>query len=79
MMAQMEGIRCVSENGPVLISAIKATKTLGISPQSLWTKIQSGTITSIKIGWRVFCSSRSSQDWVTKRIFVGGDKNGKYI
>ena len=64
------------ENLPLLISAAQAAKTLGISPRSLWTQTQSGTIPFIQLGRRVMYSPSSLQDWVTKNTFVGGNKNG---
>ncbi len=66
------------ENLPLLISAVKAAKTLGISPRNLWTQTQSGTIPSIKLGRRVMYSPSSLQDWVNKNIVVGGSKNGEH-
>jgi predicted DNA-binding transcriptional regulator AlpA len=66
------------ENLPLLISAVKAAKTLGISPRNLWTQTQSGTIPSIKLGRRVMYSPSSLQDWVNKNIVVGGGKNGEH-
>ena len=64
---------------PLLISALKAAKTLGISPRSLWTQTQSGTIPFIKIGRRVMYSPISLQDWVARNTFVGGVKNGESL
>jgi len=66
------------ENLPLLISANKAAETLGISPRSLWTQTQSGTIPFIKLGRRVMYSPSSLQDWVNKNIVVGGGKNGEH-
>jgi hypothetical protein len=43
-MFNMERMDCVSEGEPMLISALKAAKTLGISPRSLWTLTRAGTI-----------------------------------
>lgn len=58
----------------MLISALKAAKTLGISPRSLWTQTQSGTIPFIKIGRRVMYSPISLQDWVARNTIIGGVK-----
>ena len=66
------------ENLPLLIGATMAAKTLGISPRSLWTQTQSGTIPFIKIGRRVMYSPSSLQDWVAKNTFTGGTKNGEH-
>jgi len=65
-------------NLPMLISALKAAKTLGISPRSLWTQTQSGTIPFIKIGRRVMYSPISLQDWVARNTIIGGVKNGEH-
>jgi hypothetical protein len=43
-MVNVERMDCVSEGEPMLISALKAAKTLGISPRSLWTLTRAGTI-----------------------------------
>lgn len=40
-------------NLPMLISVLKAAKTLGISPRSLWTLTRAGTIPFIQLGRRV--------------------------
>ena len=64
---------------PLLISAVQAAKELGISPRSLWTLTQAGTIPFIQLGRRVMYSPSSLQDWVTKNTFVGGNKNGKSL
>lgn len=71
--------KTVQEGLPLLISAVKAAKTLGISPRSLWTQTKSGTIPFIQLGRRVMYSPSSLQDWVTRNTFVGGDKNGKSL
>ena len=44
IMVNVERMDCVSEGEPMLISALKAAKTLGISPRSLWTLTRAGTI-----------------------------------
>ena len=67
------------ENLPLLIGATMAAKTLGISPRSLWTQTQSGTIPFIKIGRRVMYSPSSLQDWVARNTIIGGDKNGESL
>ena len=70
---------CVSESGPMLISAIQAAKELGISPRSLWTLTQAGTIPHVRLGHRVMYSPQCLQKAVTKNTFVGGDKNGESL
>ena len=43
---------------PLLIYATQAAKTLGISPRSLWTQTQSGTIPHVRLGRRVMYSPK---------------------
>ena len=64
---------------PLLINATQAAKTLGISPRSLWTLTQAGTIPFIQLGRRVMYSPSSLQDWVARNTFVGGVKNGESL
>ena len=66
-------------NLPMLISATKAAKTLGISPRSLWTLTRAGTIPHVRLGRRVMYSHNSLHEAVAKNTFVGGNKNGEYI
>ena len=63
-------------NLPMLISATKAAKTLGISPRSLWTLTRAGTIPHVRLGRRVMYSHNSLHEAVAKNTFVGGNKNG---
>jgi hypothetical protein len=63
---------------PLLISAVQAAKELGISPRSLWTLTQAGTIPFIQLGRRVMYSPSSLQDWVARNTFIGGIKNGEH-
>jgi predicted DNA-binding transcriptional regulator AlpA len=66
-------------NLPMLISATKAAKTLGISPRSLWTLTRAGTIPHVRLGRRVMYSHNSLHEAVAKNTFVGGNKNGQHI
>jgi predicted DNA-binding transcriptional regulator AlpA len=68
----------VREDLPLLISAVQAAKELGISPRSLWTLTQAGTIPFIQLGRRVMYSPSSLQDWVARNTFIGGIKNGEH-
>ena len=68
----------VREDLPLLISAVQAAKELGISPRSLWTLTQAGTIPFIQLGRRVMYSPCSLQDWVARNTFIGGIKNGEH-
>jgi predicted DNA-binding transcriptional regulator AlpA len=63
---------------PLLISANMAAKTLGISPRSLWTLTQAGTIPHVRLGRRVMYSHNSLHEAVAKNTFVGGNKNGEH-
>ena len=61
IMVNMERMDCVSEGGPRLTSATQAAKTLGISPRSLWTLTQAGTIPYVRLGHRVMYTHNSLQ------------------
>jgi len=69
----------VREDLPLLISAANAAKTLGISPRSLWTLTQAGTIPHVRLGRRVMYSHNSLHEAVAKNTFTGGIKNGEHI
>ena len=77
-MVNVERMDCVSEGEPMLISALKAAKTLGISPRSLWTLTRAGTRPFIQLGRRVMYSPSSLQDWVARNTIIGGVKNGEH-
>ena len=64
---------------PLLISANKAAETLGISPRSLWTLTQAGTIPHVRLGHRVMYTHSSLHEAVAKNTFTGGIKNGERI
>lgn len=64
---------------PLLINATKAAEMLGISPRSLWTLTQAGTIPHVRLGHRVMYSPQCLHITVTKNTFVGGDKNGESL
>lgn len=64
---------------PLLINATKAAEKLGISPRSLWTLTQAGTIPHVRLGHRVMYSPQCLHKAVTKNTFVGGDKNGESL
>ena len=78
-MFNMERMGCASEGKPMLISATMAAKTLGISPRSLWTLTQAGTIPFIQLGRRVMYSPSSLQNWVARNTSFGGPKNGESL
>ena len=50
--------KTVREGLPLLISAVQAAKELGISPRSLWTLTQVGTIPHVRLGHRVMYSPK---------------------
>lgn len=64
---------------PLLINATQAAKTMGISPRSLWTLTQAGTIPHVRLGRRVMYSLQCLHEAVNKNTVVGGNKNGEYI
>ena len=64
---------------PLLFNATKAADTLGISPRSLWTLTQVGTIPHVRLGRRVMYTHNSLHEAVARNTFVGGDKNGKSL
>ena len=78
-MVNVERMDCVSGGGPRLTSATQAAKTLGISPRSLWTLTQVGTIPHVRLGRRVMYTHNSLHEAVARNTFVGGDKNGKSL
>lgn len=76
-------------NLPMLISVLKAAKTLGISPRSLWTQTQSGTIPHVRLGLRVMYSHNSLHEaaaevtfkldrWLKKHSTVGVQNSRSY-
>ena len=66
------------EDLPLLISAVQAAKELGISPRSLWTLTQAGTIPHVRLGRRVMYSPQCLHEAVAKNTFVGDHKNGEH-
>lgn len=76
-------------NLPMLISVLKAAKTLGISPRSLWTLTRAGTIPFIQLGRRVMYSHNSLHEaaaevtfkldrWLKKHSTVGVQNSRTY-
>lgn len=63
---------------PLLISALQAAKELGISPRSLWTLTQAGTIPHVRLGRRKMYSPQGLHEAVAKNTFIGGGKNGEH-
>ena len=74
---------------PLLISANMAAKTLGISPRSLWTLTQAGTIPHVRLGRRVMYSQNSLHEaagevtikldpWLKKHSTVGIQNSRTY-
>ena len=74
---------------PLLISATMAAKTLGISPRSLWTQTQSGTIPHVRLGRRVMYTHNSLHEaaaevtikldpWLKKHSTVGIQNSRTY-
>ena len=68
-MVNMKGMGCVSEGGTMQTSAARAAKTLGISPRSLWTQTQSGTIPHVRLGFRVMYSHNSLHEVAAEVTF----------
>jgi len=77
------------ENLPLLINATQAAKTLGISPRSLWTLTQAGTIPHVRLGRRVMCTHNSLHEaagevtfkldrWLKKHSTVGIQNSRTY-
>ena len=52
------------ESLPMLVSATKAAKMLGISPRHLWSLTKSGNVPCNRVGRRVMYSPTLLQDWV---------------
>ena len=61
--------KTVQESLPLLISAVQAAKELGISPRSLWTLTQAGTIPYVRLGHRVMYTHNSLHEAVAEVTF----------
>ena len=88
-MVNIERMDCVSGGGPRLTSATQAAKTLGISPRSLWTLTQAGTIPYVRLGHRVMYTHNSLHEaagevtfkldrWLKKHSTVGIQNSRTY-
>ena len=67
------------ESVPMLVSASKAAKMLGISPRHLWSLTKSGNVPCNRVGRRVMYAPALLQAWVASSAIMGGKDYGKHI